>query len=619
MKRKDEFRPVLLAIDLGSTHIKAGVFSPAGEVLGMAVGENLQQVDEYGYPVFDPQQVWLGSMQAVRHALHIEQGALAGTPGGRGAQHQTTAGSPAKKGVPQVRRGPPLRVLGVGLTGMAESGLLVDRSSGQPLTPILPWFDRRAESQAQRLAQLPGGVSAPGASSTPGGMKEPGAAHTPDAVARFLQHGVSPSYKCSLARLLWIQEHDPQKLANAVWLGAPEYLAYRLCGAFATDYSLAGRTCAFRIDERRWDSQWLAELGLPQDIFPTALPAGTPLGTIGEYDDTPYGYLNRGIHGLPGASSGFSGMAAELHAAHNAHPAGHLDPPAAIPAALLGAQVIIAGHDHVCAALAAGLLHGGMGGGLVYDSLGTAEALVGAFPQRALDEQDYRSGFSFGLHVAPGFCYWMGGINAAGGSLEWLRSILGEPKLSYPALERLLDAIPEAPGDIFYLPFLNGRGAPNRDPQAHAAFIGLSAAHGRAHLARAVLEGTALELACILEKARRELGVTADVLAAAGGGVYNRRWMQMRADVSGCCIRVLPQAEAALQGAALLAGLGCGVYRYLEEAGQALLGAEGAPPYASTLPGAPGAEYLPDQEKHAAYQHQLKKYRRLVEAVFTAR
>ena len=194
---------------------------------------------------------------------------------------------------------------------------------------------------------------------------------------------------------------------------------------------------------------------------------------------------------------------------------------------------------------AAGLLHGGVGGGLVYDSLGTAEALVGAFPQRALNEQDHRSGFSFGLHVAPGFCYWMGGINAAGGSLEWLRGILGDPKLSYPQLERLLDGAPDAPGDLLYLPFLNGRGAPNRDPQARAAFVGLSASHGRAHLARAVLEGTALELACILEQARRDLGVTTEVLAAAGGGVYNRRWMQIRADVTGCRIHVLPQAEAA--------------------------------------------------------------------------
>jgi len=572
MKKAKETQTVLLGIDLGSTHIKAAAFTVSGLLLGQAVIENIHRLDEHAYPIFDPKEMWRGCMQAVRQALKVAQGRSAAPLEKRRAEKDGDQ--------PAERYNLQLQVLGIGITGMAESGLLLDRASGQPLTPIYPWFDRRAENLAGGLPGSPStartGETAKGLTGIPADARTmegeesqsciPTDAYTTEGEARFLQHGVRPTYKCSLAKLLWIKEHSPEKFENAVWLGVPEYIAYRLTGAFATDYSLAGRTCAFCIDELRWDREWLAELGLPWEIFPPALPAGTPVGVV------PVG---------------------------NIVPGGTMDSGDAAPPALGGAQVVIAGHDHVCAALAASLSGGELDQSLVYDSIGTAEALVGAFPQRRLTMDDYDSGFSFGVHVLPGFMYWMGGINASGGSLEWLRSILGEERLTYQDMERLLESLPDKPGEILYLPFLSGRGSPHNNPQARAAFIGLRAAHTRADLLRAVLEGTALELACILERARGKLGISAHVLAAAGGGVRNKHWMQMRADITGCRIQTLPQVEAALAGAAVLAGLGCGVYGSLEQA-------------AEKWKKVPFAVYQADKENHACYQQNLALYKRLL-------
>ena len=73
-----------------------------------------------------------------------------------------------------------------------------------------------------------------------------------------------------------------------------------------------------------------------------------------------------------------------------------------------------------------------------FDLIGTAESLVGVFPERPLTLEDYQSGFSYGIFPAPGYLYWMGGLSTSGGSLEWLRAILGDPALTYAEIDRLV-------------------------------------------------------------------------------------------------------------------------------------------------------------------------------------
>ena len=411
-------------------------------------------------------------------------------------------------------------VAAVGIASMAETGLLVERGSGLPRTPFLPWFDRLAAAQADFLL------------------------NRANFAAEFCRHGVRPTFKCSLAKLLWLHYQNAAQLEDAVWLSMADYIALRLTGEFATHASLAVRTAAFCLDTGQWDAILLDDLCLPAEIFPPVLPAFQPVG---------------------GLQAGFASFGLDA-----------------------GIPVTIAGHDHLCGAFAASSLvfHAPA---TVFQSIGTAKSLVGAFSARPLGEADFRSGFSFSLHAEPGRMAWVGGISASGGSVEWLRSVLGEPRMSYTDLGALLEGGPRPPTGIIYLPYLSGRGSPHSDGRARAAFIGLSAAHGRADLYQAVLEGVAYEGEYIRRAAQSLVEQSIERILAAGGGTRNQAWMQIRADVLGCPVDVLGETETTLLGAALLAGLGAGVYAGLVEVNAA-------------LQAIPFERYLPDASRHAAYR-----------------
>lgn len=482
----------LLGIDLGTTHCKAGLFALDGRALYIASRESRAQRHPGGYSYYDPEGLW-HCVESMLKEIEVWRQDQAGR-----------WGQPAAAGV----------------AGMAETGLLFDPQRGAARTPFIPWFDSVATAQAEALRERF------------------------DVLERFCRTGLRPAFKYSLAKIIWLKELDAGLLEGAVWLGAADYLVYRLSGVLTTDYSLAGRTYAFRIDRKEWDSETLGRLGLSASLFPEARPSG-----------------KAGAGALPGLEA--LGLAA-------------------------GAPVAVAGHDHVCAMFAAQAL-GGMQAAPVFDSIGTAEALSGVFPERPLGVADFQAGFAFGVHSAPGSLYWMGGLSASGGSIEWLRSILGEAPLSYGELDALLESRPDTPTGILYFPYLAGSGSPHSDSRVRGAFVGLSAAHTRADLYQAVLEGTAQEAEFMRRTAEQVTGAPVERILSAGGGTRNRRWMQIKANVFGCPLDVLEQREATLLGAALLAGIGSGVYADSQAA-------------AAHLGGCCLERFEPDADRHAAYR-----------------
>jgi sugar (pentulose or hexulose) kinase len=462
---------MLLSLDLGTTHFKAGLFSPDGRQLAVKSRPHASQEKAGWGLVYDPEAAWQMAL------------ALAG----------------------EVLRAHPGTVQALGITGMAETGLLVEPRTGEPRTPLLPWFNRQAAASV--VDQLRGELDRQ--------------------AERFACTGIWPSLKTSLAKLLWLRQTRPQLLPGSLWLSLPDYIAYRLTGRFASEPSLAGRTYLYRIDQQRWDQEWLDFLGLAEVRFPPVLPSGSPVGEVTREVGEKIG----------------------------------LQP---------GVPVCISGHDHICAAFGVQALMRGELSALqpdqVFDSMGTAETLTGTLPeappgQPLLGEVAYQSGLSFGCQAAPGAYYWLGGLSASGGSLEWLRSILGEPRLAYADLEALSETILYAPpSGILYFPYLAGRGSPHTAPHARAAFLGLDAAHTRADLLQAVLEGTALEIEFIRRTAQEFLGAPIRQLTAAGGSTGLRAWMQIKANVSGLPVLVPAVEQGALLGAALLAGQGSGLF-----------------------------------------------------------
>jgi sugar (pentulose or hexulose) kinase len=474
----------LLAIDVGTTHSKVGLFGLDGACLQIA-SQPTPVSSSGAYSFIPPHDLWSGIAHAIAD-LHCTSGSLA--------------------------------VAGIGIASTAESGLLVDRSDGLPRSVIFPWFDTSASEQVEVIQSR-------------GGARE-----------RFLAGGVYPSFKCSLAKILWIKQHLELNLQDAIWLSVADAIAYRLTGCFRTDYSLAGRTYAFRIFEKEWDDDWLRQFGLSAGLFPPALPAIQPAGRLA------------------------------------ASTAALLDLPAGIP-------VCIAGHDHICAALAAGAIQPGV----VLDSMGTAEALVGGFPERQLNQADYESGFSIGCHVAPGQFYWTGGLSTSGGAIEWLRKLVSENGLSYADLASLLEGASQGPGEILFFPYLAGAGSPHTNPEVRGAFLGLRLSHGLVDLLKAVLEGTAFEVELMRRQAEALTAKPIRRLVATGGGVRNPGWLQIKADVCGCPFELAHTPEGVLSGAALIAGVGAGMYAGIEEALKAI-----------SRP--PETVYHPDLERHARYQ-----------------
>ncbi|NMB13047.1 MAG: carbohydrate kinase [Firmicutes bacterium] len=365
---------------------------------------------------------------------------------------------------------------------------------------------------------------------------------------RFRRTGLPPNFKYSLPKLLWLLEADKDIARGALWLSAADYIAYRLTGMCGTDYTLATHTYGFRIDTKTWDEEVLDSFGLETSLFPAAYPSGYPLGTVGS------------MAGLD------------------------LDQATPVPVAVLG-------HDHICAALAVGATEPGV----VYDSMGTAETLIGALPEEPLGEKEYRSGLTFGLHVVPNRMFWLGGLPSSGGSVEWMRDILGEEPLSYEKIKDLLDRADLAPSGIIYLPYLAGSGAPRPDQRPKGAFVGLERRHGRGEMVKAVLEGTAYEIEAIRRSAEEVTDSTIDRIIAVGGGTQNSHWLQVKADISGCEYLIPPVTEATLLGTALIAGKGCGV---LHNENLATIVAHQRKA---------AAEVVPDMQRHADYRYWYEK------------
>jgi sugar (pentulose or hexulose) kinase len=476
--------PLLAAVDIGSTNVKAGFFRLDGSPAALASRPMPLRRSADGSAAFDPDQVWRlvcdALLEVIAAATSVDVRAL-------------------------------------GVVSMAESGLLIDAETGSPRSQLIPWFDTGAAPDAARLAA------------------------ESDGFARFRATGLRMNYKAGAAKVASVvRQRGRAALHSARWLSAADYIAYRLCAAMRTDPTLAARTHAFSLESGAWDRAWLEAVGLPRDLFAPVARSGETIGRVTEQAAAQCGL------------------------------------PAGLP-------VAIAGHDHVVAALAVDALGVGLHGGRrALDSMGTAESLVGSMPARCLTEADYASGLTFGPvpetgegvspspHVpqangSAARLHWMGALSASGGSIEWLRTMLADPHVSYEHLLNLLSRAEPGPSPILYFPYLAGAQAPEPDPAARGAFVGLTARHTASDLALAVIQGAAYEMERVRQAAERLTGAI-DELTVVGGGARIRRWLQIKADVAGRPVTVAPREEAALLGAALLAGAGAGVYDSLPAA-----------------------------------------------------
>jgi xylulokinase len=296
------------------------------------------------------------------------------------------------------------------------------------------------------------------------------------------------------------------------WLNTGDWITYRLSGQQATDFSLASRTLLLKIHQLRWNLELLQELGFPPDLLAPLRPSGAHLGPITAEA--------AGLTGLP------------LHTA-----------------------VAVGGHDHVCAALALGVTEPGH----LLNSLGTAEALFLPLERPLTDPVMGRQNYTQGCHVAGGY-YTFGGQYTLGASIDWFRHAVGNDA-PYDILIAEAEAAPPGSLGVHFLPHLRLANPPHDDPRARGAFVGLTTDADRGVLFRALLEGLAYESQNTLEPLLHHTGLPGIRSAlATGGASRNQLYMQLRATLLQAPMDIVSVDEATALGAALLGGVGAGLF-----------------------------------------------------------
>jgi xylulokinase len=314
-------------------------------------------------------------------------------------------------------------------------------------------------------------------------------------------------------KILWLRNHEPNNYARLARVLLPkDYIRLKLTGVAAADASDAAGTLLLDLRTRDWSAELLQALEIPREWLPQVVEGPEVTGGL-----------------LPE-------VAAEL----------------GLPA---GLPVIAGGGDNAAAAVGTGIVRSGV----ISSSIGTSGVLFAHSDTVALDPQGRLHTF---CHAVPGQYHLMAVTLAAGGSFQWLRNTLrqaGRADLSYDNLVELAATVPIGAEGLIFLPYLSGERTPHLDPLARGAFIGLTTRHTIAHMARAVMEGVVYALRDGLE-IMRELGLEISDVRATGGGGKSPLWRQMQADIYGAPVTTLQAEEGPAYGAALLAGVGSGVF-----------------------------------------------------------
>ena len=264
--------------------------------------------------------------------------------------------------------------------------------------------------------------------------------------------------------------------------------------------------------------------------------------------------------------------------------------------------IVTGGHDQACGALGVGIVSPG----LASVSTGTAEVVEVALASPVVSRPLYEADISVYRHVVPGLFLAMTLNHSGGLALRWFRDgfceadVLRAARDGVDAYDLMLPDSVGGPTGLLVLPHFSGSGTPTFDTASRAAILGLTFATTRRDIATAILEGLTYELRRNLDLLQAS-GVRIDVLRAIGGGARSRLWLQLKADITGIPVVTPRVTEAAALGAALLAGVGAGLFpTAAEAAGRFLQLTE---------------TYTPEPARHAEYTRQYELYRQVYPAV----
>jgi xylulokinase len=504
----------LLALDLGTTSFKAIVYDESGAKLAEQRADPPdQRLDIAGVPVdiWETEALWETVADLLRRTVEPFAGRVDG-----------------------------LAIAQLGLIGVPLDG------AGDPLFAFVTWIDPSA--------------------GTPAVLARSGLTDAElFAVAGNRLNSIYPP-----AWIGWMSEHEP-RFADAMkrWVFIGDWLAYRLSGVLASDYSITSQTLTLDQTQLTLRDDLLRAFGLAEDLFPPPEQAGRRLGEVTQQ------------------AAAATGLRA-------------------------GVPVVLGGADWLVGVFGSGLTEPGDFGILT----GTWELTFTCAREPCLTEIACESGAICDPHVAPD--RWALRIEALSGEVtEWCRRQLHGTEAGNGELSTWADMVAAcgdvAPGSggLVFVPHLFGSYGPRHDELARGAFVGLTGASTRTAMARAVFEGLSFQTRASVEALTRATGVQAERILVMGGGVKNDLWLRTRAEALGRSVEVVEDPDVTPRGAAMLAGIGIGLF---SDAGDAVN--RFAPPTKIIEPDSGNARlyqeiydevYVPLQHSLASVNHRLAR------------
>ena len=325
--------------------------------------------------------------------------------------------------------------------------------------------------------------------------------------------------------MLWIKRNLPEVYEKTKYFGhVNTLLAQRMSGNFAIDYSNASYTDLFETTGGfQWSEVLCEKIGIDMEKLPPLHASTDVVGGLIHPD-----LIQMGI-------------------------------PRDTP-------VIIGGGDTACATLAAGVTKAGQ----VCESVGTTNVLT-----ICVDQPKFDKGFINRCHVVEGTWIYQGALSHTGASYQWFRDnfcqdlvdrAVGTDKTAFWFMNEEADMAEPGSGGLVFLPYMLGEGSPIWDPYARGVFFGISLQTTRKEMNRAVMEGCGYGLRQLSEIAERVTGREIKEFTSIGGGAKSETWAQIKADITGKDIKILDMNDMAPIGAALLAGVGAGIFKDVYEA-----------------------------------------------------
>jgi len=398
-----------------------------------------------------------------------------------------------------------------GITAVGISGQMHGSvfldKQGKVIRPALLWCDQRTASQCEAIYDTFGGE----------------------------EEFIKLSYNKALTgftapKILWLREVEPESYRKLAHILLPkDYIRYRLSGTYATEVSDGSGTILMDISARTWSKDIIEGLKIDKDLLPPV------------YESS---YISSQVS--PEAA-GITGLAS-------------------------GTPIAGGAGDQAGGAVGSGIVYEG----IISDYLGTSGVVFAHSDKAVYDPRGRLHSF---CHAVDGSWHLMGVTLAAAGSYKWYRDTFGilsdiedsyRDLSGYELLNKQAEKAPPGSEGLLFLPYLSGERTPHADPYARGVFFGISYVHNASHFARSVMEGiTYSQYDCL--NLMKDTGISSDKVVLFGGGARSPLWRKITADIFSTRIVTLNVEEGPSYGAAIIAGVGAGVYPSVRQACSSIL------------------------------------------------